>query len=262
MIPVLFHIGSFPIRSFGVMIAVGFLVALLLVKKRAPRYNVHPEKIWDLFFWMMLFGILGARLAYILTHLSEFKGAKELFTTQLEGLTSFGALITGFLTVLIWSKRQKINSLVMLDLLAIPALLMHVFGRVGCFLNGCCYGGEVPSSFPFGVHFHHLEGFHHPTQLYDAGLALIGAVFLTLWERRKLQSGQLISMAFLVYGCARLVHEFWRGGTHGSATYQLGLPVSDAQVVSLIMILIAGTLYKYLGKKDKRSLHEFVRKTS
>lgn len=262
MLPVLFHIGSFPVRSFGVMIALGLFVALMIVKRRSQKYHLSPDKIWDLFFWMMLFGILGARLAYILTHLSEFKNAKELFTVQFEGLTSFGAVVLGLLTVLVWSKKQKLNPLLILDMLAVPALFMHVFGRIGCFLNGCCYGGEVSHSFPLGVHFHHLEGFHHPTQLYDAGLTLCGALFLILWERRKLHLGQSISAAFLIYGLARFIHEFWRGGHQGSATYFLKLPLSDAQLVSLLIIFLAGTIYMYLGKRHLSSSHEFIRKTS
>jgi phosphatidylglycerol:prolipoprotein diacylglycerol transferase len=250
MYPELIKIGGFPIRSFGVMIAIGFIVAILIARKRAPRYGIQPDKIWDISFWLMLSGVLGARITYILTHLSYFqKYPSELWALQFEGLTSFGGLIAGLLAAVVYCRIHKISLLTVLDVFAVPVLVAHAFGRVGCFLNGCCFGIHASPDLPWAVHFVGVEGLHHPAQLYDTFLSLIGAFLLTRMESRRLAPGQSITMMFVLYSVSRFIHEFWRDTDHGNSTFKLSLPITDAQAVSLLIIVVAGALFVHLGKR-------------
>lgn len=248
MCPELIKLGEFPIRSFGVLIAIGFLVAIFIAKARARRYGMNPEKVWDLSFWLMLFGVLGARLAFILVHFSYFqKNPRDLLALQFEGLTSFGAIIAGWLTAMVYCKINKLKMLSVMDIFSVPVLIAHAFGRVGCFLNGCCYGAEAPH-LPWAVHLHGL-GKVHPVQLYDSILTLIGVAFIVRLEKRNLAPGQSTSLMFIVYSISRFIQEFWRNDDSSNATYRYFLPISDAQVFSLLIIAVATIFYIRFGKK-------------
>ncbi len=102
MHPELFRLGSFPVRSYGVLLVIGVVIAVAVARSRAPRYGIEPDKIWDSAFWLVLAGILGARLTYIVQHWTYFQShPAELWTLRFEGLTSFGGILFGFLGFLV-----------------------------------------------------------------------------------------------------------------------------------------------------------------
>lgn len=246
MCPVLFKIFGFEVRSFGIMLVIGFVVGLMIAKRRAPRYGLDPSRIYDLGILLVLLGVIGARLAYIVQEWPQFAAdPKSLYSLKFDGLTSFGGLIFGLLGMLIWSKRTKTSMLAALDVFAVPVLVAHAIGRIGCLLNGCCYGGLT--DLPWGVHFEGITSRHHPAQIYDSLMCLGGAALLILAERRGLARGQSMSLMFFFYGLSRFIYEFWRAGS--SSTYWGSLPITQAQAMAGLLVILGAVMFAVFGKR-------------
>ncbi|HRI43870.1 MAG TPA: prolipoprotein diacylglyceryl transferase [Fimbriimonadaceae bacterium] len=259
MCPVLFHIGSFPVRSFGLVLIVGFLVGIWMARRRASRFGLDGDKLWDLAILLIVFGVLGSRLAFIVQEWDHFsRNTKEIYSLQFDGLTSFGGIILGLIVMVIWTRRTKTSFLSAMDVFAVPFLVASAIGRFGCLMNGCCFGG--PTDLPWGVHFVDVPGVHHPAQIYDSLMCLAGAGLIAWTERRRLASGaslvpgRSMSLMFLAYGISRFIYEFWRAGQ--SSTYWGSLPITQAQAVAGLLALVGLTLYFVLGRRGRPSPHE------
>jgi phosphatidylglycerol---prolipoprotein diacylglyceryl transferase len=258
MCPILFHIGNFPVRSFGIVLVLGFISGIFWAKSRASRYAVDPSKVWDAAFWMMVFGVLGARLAFILQDLGWFlKHPKELTAIQFNGLTSFGGLILGFVALVVWSRTQKLKLLTLMDIFGAPVLLAHGIGRFGCLLNGCCYGHQTKGG--FGVHVDALPGLYQPAQVYDAAMVFAAAILVVLFERRNTIPGRSAALAIGAYGLSRFIYEFWRAGSElevragvASSTYWGTLPITQAQAMAVVTVGVATALF--LASKEPRNI--------
>lgn len=240
MHPILFKIGTFEVRSYGVLLVIGVLIATWMATKRAPRYDIDPKRLWDVVVWIVIVGVLAARLTYIAQEWEYYRDHRaELLSIKFDGLTSFGGVVGGFLAALVWCKRTKTAPLALLDTLAVPFLIGNAIGRVGCLLNGCCFGH--PTSLPWAVSVEGAPGLHHPAQVYESFFCLIAAVILVGTERRwRLHRGQSIALAFVLFGLSRFVYEFWRAGTTeqvregiASSTYLGSFPITQAQVAAL-----------------------------
>jgi phosphatidylglycerol:prolipoprotein diacylglycerol transferase len=146
------------------------------------------------------------------------------------------------------AKRFKVSTRNLLDLAGAPMLLGHAIGRVGCLLNGCCYGRRC--DLPWGIPVRHQDGLFHPAQIYDSLMVLVGLWLLLLFEKRGLKSGQSVSLAIIFYSASRFIYEFWRAGTRAevdagfaTSTYFDNVPLTEAQIFSLLCILIAGFFF-------------------
>ncbi|QYK56517.1 MAG: prolipoprotein diacylglyceryl transferase [Fimbriimonadaceae bacterium] len=257
MHPVLFQIGNFPVRTFGVLLVVGVLVATYMAQRRATRHGIAAEKVWDAVIWLVLPGILGARIFYIVQHLDFFtKNPDQLLSLRFEGLTSFGGLAFGFIGLLLWTRREKVSMPVFLDIVGVPVLVAQAIGRVGCLMNGCCYGR--PTTEWYGIHIHGLAERHVPAQFTDMVLMLAGAGIIAWVERhRRLVAGQSFSLMLVAYGLSRFFYEFFRAGTEeefrmgiASSSYFMGSPITTAQLVSLLMVGIGFVVYVYFQRRQ------------
>jgi phosphatidylglycerol:prolipoprotein diacylglycerol transferase len=151
MLPVLFHIGSIPVHSFGLLVAVGLLVALILAQNDARYLKISDKKLNNLFILILIAGLFGSRFLYLIISQPSYFIAKplEFFKLWNGGMVFYGGFLFSIIAVWYFSKKNKINFLDLMDFL-IPYLpLAHVFGRIGCFLNGCCYG--LPTDLPWGI---------------------------------------------------------------------------------------------------------------
>lgn len=239
MLPVLFRIGPVEIRAFGVLVAISFLVGVWMARVRALGAGIEPKRIVDLTFWTLPFGLLGARVLYIAQEWAYYReNLDQLVSLQIEGFTSFGAILGGLLVLWIWCWRNGISSWRVLDIMGVPFLVASAIGRVGCFLNGCCYG--VACDLPIGVHVHGLPDARHPAQLYEMGLLLVAAWLVTRRERRGLPVGASFGLAFVGFGASRYIYEIFRAGSYdevargvASSTYWGSLPITEAQAVAL-----------------------------
>lgn len=220
------------------MFALAVMVGTWLLSRDAVRQGVgrsptKPDVIFDLVFWVVLIGVLGARIYYVFLYPGPFmENPWEFFMLQKGGLAFQGGFITGTITALGYLKKKKLPLLPMLDLMAPYIALAHAIGRVGCLLNGCCYGREVWWGLYFQVHQARL----HPTQIYDTLELLL--VFLIL---RKIQQfsrtpGVVFAWYLILAGIQRFINEFFRAD-HVSMLWGL----SNFQIVSL-GVLLAGIL--------------------
>jgi phosphatidylglycerol---prolipoprotein diacylglyceryl transferase len=248
MLPELFRIGSFPVRTYGLLLMLGVFVGAWLAARRATKNGMQPEVIWDSLFWLVIPGILGARITYIAQNWSSYASRpSELFSLQFNGLTSFGGLIFGFLGLLVYLKVKKAPFWPFVDALGIPVLVGHAFGRVGCLLNGCCFGYPCEHG-GFCVPVEGHAGLFVPAQLYDAIFCLILAAVLSQVERANLRRGASFFMALAGYGLSRFVYEFWRAGPETSpgvfsADLIAGLPITKGQAMALVFVAVGGALF-------------------
>lgn len=180
MFPVIFQIGPVPVYSYGLMVALAFIVCSYLAEVDAKRVGLRPGLISDLIFWVAVFGILGARIFFVFTHLDEFfpDNALDVIMIQKGGLSFQGGLIAALLVGAVFIRRYGLSWRMMLDLCAPYAALGQAIGRIGCFLNGCCFGRHWDHGIYFPVHHDTL----YPTQLFDAaGLLIIFFILKFQW---------------------------------------------------------------------------------
>lgn len=254
MYPVLFRIGPFALRSYGLMLALSFFLGILWAGKRFKRMGGDPAKVVDLAVVIIIASIVGSRFLYVLFHWREFAGnpldvINPFNNPQgigIAGLSMDGGLILAVLSGLIFLRLTKQPVLTTLDALG-PSFALGIFlTRIGCFLNGCCYGR--PYSGPLGVIFpqdsragwiYPLTPLH-PAQLYNSlgGLIMLG---LLLWlERHKSFPGFTFLLTLIFYGVLRLVVDFFRHYEEDVILARLGeLTFTVNQGISLAVMILA-----------------------
>ena len=248
MHPILLKIGFVTIYTYGFFVAVAFFMALRFIKKEAIRLGENPEKIMDLSFYVLIAGVLGARIVYIFTVPHAFlSNPLEIFKIWNGGLVFYGGFIGAFCTLLFFVKKNKVSLLKYLDIYAPAIALGHFFGRLGCFSAGCCYGRQCdyfwsvvflnPDSLaPNGVAL-------HPTQLYSAFANILIFIFLYFFRYRKRFNGQVFFLYVFIYGIIRSVIETFRGDYRGyiifksfSLSQTLGIGFSICALIMLIIL--------------------------
>ncbi len=256
MHPIAFYLGSLPIRWYGVMMALAFMAGLWTATHRARRVNVAGETVSDITLWVMLGGILGARFFYVTTYWkTEFAAGpfSEVFMIQHGGLVYYGGLIGSTLAAIIYIRWKKLPLWQLADIFAPSIALGSVFGRLGCLLNGCCYGRRC--DLPWAIHFpsdHETHGVAvHPTQLYDALLNLVLYLFLAWLFRRKKYDGQVFAAYFIGYAVFRSIAEYFRGDY---PIDHLHAGLTSAQVVSLPMFAIGLALMLFLARRAPKKV--------
>lgn len=213
-----FNLGPLTIHWYGVLVAVGFLVGLWNASRRAPQAGIPGEKIADLGPWLIVGALLGARTLYVISYWREqFAGQPiwEIFMIHHGGLVYYGGLIGAALACVLYTLWKKLPLWRLADILAPGIALGYVFGRIGCLMNGCCYGRAC--ELPWAIRFPENNALGaptfpvHPTQVYDSllSLALFGAL-AWLFKRRKFD-GQIFSLYLMGYAVTRSLVELFRG---------------------------------------------------
>ncbi len=208
MQPICFHVFSWPIYWYGVMVALAFVLAVAHWNFWGRRQGREPGFGSELALWLVLGGILGARLAYVAANWPEY-AARPLRILYIRegGLVFYGGLFGGVAALLLFSRLKKEPLLPLADFAISAIPLAHAVGRIGCFLNGCCYG--CPTAVKWGVF---LEGaVRHPTQLYEALINVIVYAWMGFVLSKKPRPGVLLSLYLVTYPAGRFVVEFFRG---------------------------------------------------
>jgi phosphatidylglycerol---prolipoprotein diacylglyceryl transferase len=252
--PILFHLGSFPIHSYGVMIALAFLAGLWTATLRARREKISDETIADVTLWIIIGAILGARAVYVATYWKdEFAGQplSEIFAIWHGGLVFYGGLIGAIIAGTIYLHWKKLPLWKIADVLAPSIALGSVFGRIGCLLNGCCYGRacDLPwaISFPADNPLHPPTTPVHPTEIYDALLNLGLYVFLAWLFRHKKFDGQIFATYLICYAVTRSFVEYFRGD-YNDTHQHFGL--TPAQLVSVPIFITGLALAAILSRRS------------
>ncbi|MEG0641376.1 MAG: prolipoprotein diacylglyceryl transferase [Clostridium sp.] len=234
---VLFEIFGFKVYSYGLMIAIGILSAGWILTKKTKEKGYDEDEIFNLIIFSVIAGILGGKLLFIITEFKQIVENPSMLLDFGNGFVIYGAIILGGLGVHVYCRRKKWSTLDILDSTVPGLALAQGFGRIGCFLAGCCYG--APTDLPIGVQFPidslAQTGVHvHPTQLYSSVFDFALAGFLIWYARRGKSEGKVTGMYIVIYSIGRFIVEFLRNDPRGT----VGM-LSTSQFIA-IFTLIAG----------------------
>ncbi len=245
-----FTIGSFTIHGYGVMMAIGILAAFYMSEKNAKRFNLEYEKIDNFLFVTIISGFIVSKLLYVLTVFKQFL-ANPLSVLGGGGWVIYGGIIGGILGAYLYSKKHNWNFMKVFNVVIVSVPLAQSFGRIGCYLAGCCYG--IHTDAWYGVIFPEgsLCPIHEPiipTQLIMAIGDLL--IFLFLYYRlvKKQRIENSAALYLLLYSVGRFLIEFIRGDIERG---HVGI-LSTSQFISLFMIAFAIILYYFEKKKIKK----------
>ncbi|MFB3813032.1 MAG: prolipoprotein diacylglyceryl transferase [Terriglobales bacterium] len=258
MHPQLFHLGSFWVPAYGVLVATGVLVGLYVAARFAARSGVDPEKAWNLGILAVISAIIGAKLLLFVDDWSWYSSHPgEIFSlsTLRAGGVFYGGLIAAVAASVWYIRRKRLPVLRTCDAFAPGIAIGHAIGRLGCFAAGCCYG--KPTSLPWGVIFadpmaHTLSDtpLHvpiHPTQLYESAVELINFFVLVWLLKRKKNDGQVIGAYMFLYGFARYFLEFLRDDPERGAVFNNAM--TGTQLISILLVIAGGLLWLRRPKK-------------
>jgi len=247
MHPILIKWGILTIHTYGVMVAAGFLLAMIYAVRAGKGEGLDAEIIYDLFFYALLFAILGARLLYVLINLSYYRlHPLEILYIWRGGLVFYGGFIAAVSAVYFRLRSYHLSIWLIADIAAPALVLAQAVGRFGCLAAGCCYGASC--TLPFAIQFidpQSLAPLHvplHPTQMYHA--AANGIIFMVLVLKRRQQTfiGQLAVLYLLLYPTGRFIIEFFRGDPRGGFWL-----LSTSQWISLGAFALGIVIYFYLS---------------
>jgi len=225
-------------------LVLAFFVCAYLASRQARKEGVDPESIFNLCFFVFIFGIIGARVFYVLNNFSFYlHNPLEIIMLQHGGMAWFGGLIFGSGAAAIFIKKNKLGLLKTLDLLVPFVALAQAIGRIGCLLNGCCYGR--PSE--FGIYFKVFDQVLIPTQLYSSLLLLLIFSVLRFIQNRKHALGQVFCAYLFLYSLKRFFIEYLR---NDSPRLFYGLTLF--QVLSLAAFFVSLLLFIRVMSSKKR----------
>ncbi|MFH1154644.1 MAG: prolipoprotein diacylglyceryl transferase [Pseudomonadota bacterium] len=249
MHPVILRIGDITLYSYGLFVGLGFLSAVWFSSRRAKVFGFTPEFVTDLFFVILVSGILGARIAYVLQNFLVYAADPlSIFKIWTGGLVFYGGFLCALVCTMIYVVRRGFRLWHTADFLAPAIALGHAVGRIGCFFAGCCYGQEC--DLPWGITFSDPDSLAplgvmlHPTQLYSVATNLCLCLFLLWLEKRKRFSGMVFWVYILLYGTQRFLVEVFRGDPRG---FFLVNWLSFSQGIGVIMVVIALAMLVYLN---------------
>ena len=249
MHPEVLHIGFLHLRSYGLMMAIAFVVGTFLGLREARRLGLDEDKVVNVVLVTLVASVFGARMLYVLEHLGEFRREwTSVLALWQGGLTLYGGVVAGTFAGLVAARRMGLPVWVTADALTPAFALGTMFGRIGCFLNGCCYGR--PTSLPWGVVFP-PDSFAavefggqpvHPSQLYAAFAGLLLFAILQSTRRRFRVPGVMFWTFILLFALVRIPLDFTRTWESDAVLMRTGvLDLTESQLMSLGMILF-GTL--------------------
>lgn len=250
MHPTAFNLGSLTVTWYGVMVAIGFLVGLCLASRRARYSEIAPQHVADLGPWLILGAIGGARAMYVVMFWQEDFAGKpiwEIFMIRHGGLVFYGGLFGAVFATWLFILIKNVPTWKMADVLAPSIPLGYAIGRVGCLLNGCCYGRptDVPWAIRFPAELHPTQGVPvHPTQIYDS-LCGIGLYILLAWLfRHRKFDGHVFGVFLVGYAACRALVECFRGD-YPAAKF-IG-PFTPGQASSAVVLLCGVVILVVLG---------------
>ncbi|MBN1526722.1 MAG: prolipoprotein diacylglyceryl transferase [Candidatus Omnitrophica bacterium] len=249
MHPLLLKIGSFTVYSYGMMIALGFALATYVMYTRAAQCGFDRNKIVDMNVLLLVGGLIGGRALYVALHLPYYmRYPAEVFNFSKGGLVWYGGFFAALLVFLAYTRANKMRFWATVDFIAPYLALAQSFGRIGCFLNGCCYGIIASPDYSLAVMFPGADYPRHPTQIYSSLLLLAIFIVLRIFQDRDHFEGKIFLLYCVLYSAKRFGVEFLRAD---NPRILLGLTL--AQVLSALLFLAALVLLINKGSRWKKS---------
>lgn len=248
MHPEILRIGPTPIYSYGIMLVISFLLGTLMATSRARQRGLPAQAVSDVATVILIAAIVGSRALYVAFHADEFRG-RWLDTINLfkglSGLSMFGGIAAAIPSAMVFLAVRRIPLWPMADVLSPSYALGVGITRIGCLLNGCCFGR--PTTLPWGISFppgcvaHATHGSTplHPTQLYESASGFLILALVLWWERRRLPPGVVTCLVFGLYGLERFLVDFLRSYEPNNFLRLGGLALASSQVASLALMGLA-----------------------
>jgi phosphatidylglycerol:prolipoprotein diacylglycerol transferase len=248
MHPELISIGPLTLHTYGLFVAIGLVVGILVTIRIGRSQGIDLQQIMDMGFIIIFTGIIGSRLAYVLMNFSYYKtNPMDIVKLWHGGLVFSGGLITVLFAIVWYARRRGYSIWQVGDLWAPAAAIGQAIGRIGCFMAGCCYG--KPTDMPWGVVFMDTRSLAplniplHPTQLYSSLSGVIIFIVLMILNAKKKFEGQVLLWFLILHSTGRLLIEQFRGddrglilGTNLSVTQFLAIIILIGSVVALFII--------------------------
>ena len=255
MDPIALQIGPLAIRWYGIMAALGLVAAHFLLNSNREYTGMTKDQCSNALLVALVAGILGARIFYVVQFFDLYRdNLWRIVRIDQGGLVFYGGFILAVAALAVYSKMAKFDFIRMWDGFTPALAVAHAFGRIGCFINGCCYG--KPTELFIGIPYpagseparRYGEAALHPVQLYEAAENLLCAV-LYFYLVRKAPRGVAVASYFLIYGILRFINEFARGD------HKLILNLfTPAQLIGFFMITAGGIMLAvFLRRKESSS---------
>ncbi len=256
--PYSFSFFGYEVYFYGVIIAIGFVLAALYCAKRAPEFGISSDDLYELVIWLIPTCIIGARLYYVLFKLDQFiANPKSIFAIRDGGLAIYGGIITGIIVGAIWCRVKKRRLSAVADLMCFGLLIGQSVGRWGNFINREAFGAVTDVFCKMGLT---LEGFGtmyvHPTYLYESFWNLIGFIGLHIWSRKggRKYDGQAFWLYVLWYGLGRA----WIEGLRTDSLYIGSTDIRVSQLLAAVSALAALAVMIIKSRKPHESEDLFV----
>ncbi len=252
--------GPWTLHSYGVLLAIAFLAGLWLASRQGRLAGLEPTKVADLGVYVLISGLLGAKLLLVLTEWQAYREHPgSLFDLFQSGGVFYGGLLAAIPAAIWLVRRYELPTWATADALVPGLILGQAVGRLGCLAAGCCYGREA--DVPWAVTFRDAYLLHtvgtpvdkalHPTQLYESSAALlILAVLLWLTPRKRFH-GQVLAAYLVLYSSARFAIEFYRGDAARGSLTLAGFTLSTSQFIALGLLLTSAVLVPYLRRTQR-----------
>jgi phosphatidylglycerol:prolipoprotein diacylglycerol transferase len=250
--PQIFHYGRFFLPTYGLLVSTGVLLGLWISVRNSERLGINGDKAWNLGILVVLCGIVGAKVLYVINDWPYFSAHPgEIFsiaTLQAGGVFS-GGLIAAFVAAVWYGWKNHLPALSTCDAFSPGLALGHSIGRIGCFAAGCCYG--KPTHHFWGVTFtnplaHEITGTPlnipiEPTQLFESAVELANFLILMWLLKRRKFDGQIFGAFMFLYGVARFFLEFLRDDPGRGSVF--GGAMSGTQLIAIGLVLAGGLIW-------------------
>ena len=253
MYPIALEIGSLSIRWYGVMAALGFVAASWLLERNRKYAGLSKDNCGTLMIIALVAGLLGARIFYVIQFFEYFKDDLiKIFYIHNGGLVFYGGFILAFSSIIFYTRKKHFDTIRVLDIFAPAMAAAHGFGRIGCFLNGCCFGRATESF--WGVTapvnsflWQQTKGLPvHPVQLLEAGENFL-LCLLYYWMLKKTKRGVVTASYLIIYAVLRCINETLRGDN------VLYWGLTPAQWIGIILIPAGSALLYYFSRHEKNA---------
>ncbi len=251
----LFSIGPVTIYGYGLMIAIGIVAAYLNTERLAKKSGLDPEPVFNILIVGVGFGLVGAKLMYYITVLDKIIENPKMLLDISNGFVVYGGVILGILSAAVYCKKKKLHFLRYLDCAAPSIALAQGFGRIGCFLAGCCYGAEMdcPISITFTDSAYAPNNVAlFPTQLVSSAFDFIHFLVLCVLFKHNKKPGKIGAYYLIIYSIGRFAIEFFRGDLGRGSVGML----STSQFISVFVAIAGVALAVWLSRREEKNSPE------
>ena len=256
--PYSFNLFGLEIYFYGVIIALGFILAALYCAKRAKEFGLSSDELYELVIWLIPTCIIGARLYYVLFKLDYFiANPDKIFALRDGGLAIYGGIIAGIIVGIIWCRAKKIRVFAVADLTAFGLLIGQSVGRWGNFINREAFGAQTEIFCRMGLTVPGFETLYvHPTFLYESLWNILGLIVLHIWSKKgkRKYDGQIFWLYILWYGLGRA----WIEGLRSDSLYIGSTDIRVSQLLAIVSAVVSFVILIINARKQHGPEDMFV----